>query len=84
MLLSAKQNLKLAIQILTKNSGKEDKNTQRFQQANIILAILSIPGQACVLQLSSSEADPMQLAPPWAGAGAEHVLNLVFVPEPQV
>ena len=43
-----------------------------------------LTGQAAVLQLCDSVADPLQLAPPLAGAGLVQVRLRVWVPPPQL
>ena len=50
------------------------------------VALLQTPltGQAAVLQLCDSVAEPLQLAPPLAGAGLVQVRLRVWVPPPQL
>ncbi len=44
---------------------------------------MHLPGQACLLQGSSSARSPVQPSPPCAGAGFVHVRVLLFTPPPQ-
>ena len=46
--------------------------------------ISDLPGQQLVLQAADSDAKPAQSLPPFDGAGFVHVLDLDFVPVPQV
>lgn len=47
-----------------------------------VTKLYCIPGQSCVLHVSTSVAQPTQSAPPPLGAGQLHVLDLKDSPVP--